>query len=87
MKLWPTVFRKLSSTRPSGIGTSALAIVAYNYFTSKIDELTYSIDEAGFSIIQTFGAQHATAMPAFSKRFSQSGATVATLCRLIDAKT
>ncbi|GAA4366578.1 MotA/TolQ/ExbB proton channel family protein [Hymenobacter saemangeumensis] len=42
-----------------GIGTSALAIVAYNYFTSKIDELTYSIDEAGFSIIQTFGAQHA----------------------------
>jgi len=44
-----------------GIGTSALAIVAYNFFTSKIDELTYSIDEAGFSIIQTFGAQHAAA--------------------------
>ena len=41
-----------------GISTSALAIVAYNYFTSKIDELTYSIDEAGFSIIQTFSAQH-----------------------------
>ncbi|HEX8329919.1 MAG TPA: MotA/TolQ/ExbB proton channel family protein [Hymenobacter sp.] len=41
-----------------GIGTSALAIVAYNYFTSKIDELTYSIDEAGFSIIQTFAGQH-----------------------------
>ena len=41
-----------------GIGTSALAIIAYNYFTSKIDELTYSIDEAGFSIIQTFAAQH-----------------------------
>ncbi|AMR28365.1 flagellar motor protein MotA [Hymenobacter psoromatis] len=44
-----------------GIGTSALAIVAYNYFTSKIDELTYSIDEAGFSIIQTFAAQHGNA--------------------------
>jgi len=43
-----------------GIGTSALAIVAYNFFTSKIDELTYSIDEAGFSIIQTFAAQHGT---------------------------
>jgi len=43
-----------------GIGTSALAIVGYNYFTSKIDELTYSIDEAGFSIIQTFAAQHGT---------------------------
>ena len=41
-----------------GIGTSALAIIAYNYFTSKIDELTYSIDEAGFSIIQTFAGQH-----------------------------
>ncbi|RZK23565.1 MAG: MotA/TolQ/ExbB proton channel family protein [Hymenobacter sp.] len=41
-----------------GIGTSALAIVGYNYFTSQIDELTYSIDEAGFSIIQTFAAQH-----------------------------
>jgi biopolymer transport protein ExbB len=41
-----------------GIGTSALAIIAYNFFTSKIDELTYSIDEAGFSIIQTFAAQH-----------------------------
>ena len=46
-----------------GIGTSALAIVAYNYFTSKIDELTYSIDEAGFSIIQTFAAQHGNTQP------------------------
>lgn len=41
-----------------GIAGSAIAIIAYNYFTSKIDELTYSIDEAGFSIIQTFAAQH-----------------------------
>ncbi|WP_245328368.1 MotA/TolQ/ExbB proton channel family protein [Hymenobacter aquaticus] len=41
-----------------GILTSALAIIAYNFFTSKIDELTYSIDEAGFSIIQTFASQH-----------------------------
>jgi len=41
-----------------GITGSALAIIAYNYFTSKIDELTYSIDEAGFSIISTFAAQH-----------------------------
>lgn len=44
-----------------GITGSALAIIAYNYFTSKIDELTYSIDEAGFSIISTFAAQHDTA--------------------------
>ncbi|MCU0430059.1 MAG: MotA/TolQ/ExbB proton channel family protein [Cytophagaceae bacterium] len=33
-----------------GIGTSAVAIVAYNFFTSKIDELTYSIDEVALSI-------------------------------------
>jgi len=40
-----------------GIGTSAVAIILYNYFTSKIDALTYGIDEAGFSIIQNFTAQ------------------------------
>lgn len=39
-----------------GIGTSALSIILYNYFTSKIDTLTYSIDEAGLSITQTFSA-------------------------------
>ncbi|GAA4307299.1 MotA/TolQ/ExbB proton channel family protein [Nibribacter koreensis] len=41
-----------------GITGSTIAIIAYNYFTSKIDELTYSIDEASFSIIQTYAAQH-----------------------------
>jgi len=41
-----------------GISTAALAIISYNLFTSKIDRLTYSIDEAGFSIIQTFGSSH-----------------------------
>jgi biopolymer transport protein ExbB len=41
-----------------GITGSTIAIVAYNYFTSKIDALTYSIDEAGFSIIQTFASEH-----------------------------
>jgi biopolymer transport protein ExbB len=40
-----------------GIGTSAVAIILYNYFTSAIDELTYGIDEAGFSIIQNFSTQ------------------------------
>lgn len=39
-----------------GIGTSALAIVFYNLFTSKIDALTYGIDEAGYSIVQNFTA-------------------------------
>jgi biopolymer transport protein ExbB len=40
-----------------GIGTSALAIILYNYFTSKIDALTYGIDEASYSIIQNFTTQ------------------------------
>lgn len=40
-----------------GIGTSALAIITYNYFTNKIDTLRYSIDEVGLSIIQTFQAK------------------------------
>lgn len=41
-----------------GIGTSALAIIFYNYFTTKIDGMTYAIDEAGFSIAQNFAAKH-----------------------------
>jgi biopolymer transport protein ExbB len=41
-----------------GIGTSALSIIMYNIFTSKIDGLTYAIDETGFSLVQTFAASH-----------------------------
>jgi biopolymer transport protein ExbB len=41
-----------------GISTSALSIIMYNVFTSKIDNLTYAIDETGFSIVQTFAASH-----------------------------
>jgi len=41
-----------------GITTSALSIIMYNVFTSKIDSLTYAIDETGFSIVQTFAASH-----------------------------
>ena len=41
-----------------GIGTSAVAIIFYNYFTSKIDSITYGIDEAGCSIVQTFTSKH-----------------------------
>ena len=41
-----------------GIATGALAVISYNYFTSKIDGITYCIDEVGFSIIQTFAATH-----------------------------
>jgi len=41
-----------------GILTGALAVVSYNYYTNKIDKLTYSLDEVGFSIVQTFAATH-----------------------------
>lgn len=41
-----------------GIGTSAICIIAYNFFTSKIDELTYSVDEIGLSVNQNYAAHH-----------------------------
>ena len=41
-----------------GIGTSAIAIIAYNFFTGRIDALTYRIDEAGYSLTQTFAAKN-----------------------------
>lgn len=41
-----------------GIGTSAVAIIMYNYFTSKIDVLTYKIDEIGMSLQQNFSSHN-----------------------------
>jgi biopolymer transport protein ExbB len=41
-----------------GIGTSAIAIIMYNLFTSQIDSLTYKIDEIGMSLQQTFSANN-----------------------------
>ncbi|MBK9984781.1 MAG: MotA/TolQ/ExbB proton channel family protein [Saprospiraceae bacterium] len=41
-----------------GISTSAIAIISYNYFTTKIDGLTYGIDEAGYSVAQNYAAKH-----------------------------
>ncbi len=39
-----------------GIGTSAFAIMFYNMFTTKIDGITYGIDESGFTLTQTFAS-------------------------------
>jgi biopolymer transport protein ExbB len=39
-----------------GIGTSALAIIMYNVFTTKIDSITYGIDESGFTLTQSFAS-------------------------------
>ncbi|OIR12150.1 colicin uptake protein TolQ [mine drainage metagenome] len=41
-----------------GIGTSAIAIVFYNIFTTKIDAVTYGIDESGFTLTQSFAANY-----------------------------
>ena len=41
-----------------GITTSAIAIVAYSYFTTRIDGMTYRIDEAGYSMQQQFASQY-----------------------------
>jgi biopolymer transport protein ExbB len=41
-----------------GIGNSAVAIIMYNVFTTKIDKITFTIDEAGYSIVQTFAEKH-----------------------------
>ncbi|WP_315554104.1 MotA/TolQ/ExbB proton channel family protein [Alloprevotella tannerae] len=42
----------------SGIATGAVAVITYNYYTNKIDRLTFALDEVGFSIVQTFNATH-----------------------------
>ncbi|MEO8819463.1 MAG: MotA/TolQ/ExbB proton channel family protein [Ginsengibacter sp.] len=39
-----------------GIGTSAFAIITYNIFTTKIDAITYGIDESGFTLTQSFAS-------------------------------
>jgi len=42
-----------------GIGTSWCAAVAYKYYTNKVDKLTFALDEVGYSIAQTYEANHA----------------------------
>jgi biopolymer transport protein ExbB len=39
-----------------GITGSTLSIIAFNYFSTTIDSYTFKIDEAGFSLTQTFAA-------------------------------
>ena len=41
-----------------GIATAALALIGYNFFTNKIDNMTYAIDELGFATVSTFSATH-----------------------------
>ncbi|HNL81840.1 MAG TPA: MotA/TolQ/ExbB proton channel family protein, partial [Chitinophagaceae bacterium] len=39
-----------------GIGTSAVAIIMYNVFTTRIDAITFGIDESGFTLTQSFAS-------------------------------
>ncbi len=41
-----------------GIGTSFLAIVTYNFFTTMIDGITFGIDESGFTLTQSFASNY-----------------------------
>ena len=43
----------------SGILTSWFAVVSYNYYSNKIDKLTYALDEVGYTIAKTYEANHA----------------------------
>lgn len=39
-----------------GIGTSAIALIFYNMLTTRIDSITYGIDESGFTLTQSFAS-------------------------------
>jgi biopolymer transport protein ExbB len=40
----------------TGIATASVALVMYNVFTTKIDGITYGIDESGFTLTQSFAS-------------------------------
>ena len=42
----------------TGIATGAFAVISYNYYSNKIDTLTYAIDEIGFCIVNAFNKTH-----------------------------
>lgn len=39
-----------------GITGSTFAIIFFNFFSTKIDAMTFKMDEAGYSLVQTFAA-------------------------------
>lgn len=43
----------------TGIGTSIIAMLAYNYFTTNIDGIKYNIDESGFTLGHSFKQNYA----------------------------
>jgi biopolymer transport protein ExbB len=41
-----------------GIATSSFALIMYNVFTTKIDSITFGIDESSFTLTQSFASQY-----------------------------
>ena len=41
-----------------GIATGAAAIISYAFFSGKVDNMTYAIDEMGFALTQTYAETH-----------------------------
>lgn len=39
-----------------GIGGSVVGIIMYNYFSSRVDAITHSMDEAGFTIVHSLSS-------------------------------
>jgi biopolymer transport protein ExbB len=39
-----------------GITGSTLALIFYNYYQTRVDSMTFKMDEASFSLAQTFAA-------------------------------
>jgi len=41
-----------------GIATSSFSLIMYNVFTTKIDSITFGIDESSFTLTQSFATQY-----------------------------
>ncbi len=41
-----------------GIGTGAVSIIAYSFFSGKVEDITNAVDEVGFAIGQTYTQKH-----------------------------
>lgn len=41
-----------------GIATGAMAIISYNFFAQKVENITNAVDEVGFAVGQTYTTKH-----------------------------
>lgn len=62
-------------TTALGISTAAVAIVFYNYYTSTIDQITYSMDETNYSILNHFKSKAKAELEAKEEQESEEEET------------